>query len=51
LEKINKQRELQQQLTEARLLQARALLSDAEDKHHREKEYVSVPSEASSHVT
>ncbi|XP_034383097.1 beta-taxilin [Cyclopterus lumpus] len=42
LEKINKQRELQQQLTEARLLQARALLSDAEEKHKREKEYLLV---------
>ncbi|TNN25717.1 Beta-taxilin [Liparis tanakae] len=34
------ERELQQQLTEARLQQARALLSDAEDKHRREKEYL-----------
>lgn len=41
LEKINKRRDLQQQLTEAKLQQADALLADAQEKHKREKEYVS----------
>lgn len=41
LEKINKRRDLQQQLTEAKLQQANALLADAQEKHKREKEYVS----------
>lgn len=41
LEKINKHQELQHKLSEARLQQANALLAEAEDKHHREKEYVS----------
>uniref|UniRef100_A0AAV2K8F5 Beta-taxilin n=1 Tax=Knipowitschia caucasica TaxID=637954 RepID=A0AAV2K8F5_KNICA len=40
LEKINKHRDLQQKLTEARLAQANALLVEAEDKHKREKEYL-----------
>lgn len=40
LEKINKHRDLQLQLTEAKLLQANALLAEAEDKHKREKEYL-----------
>lgn len=42
LEKINKRRDLQQQLTEAKLQQADALLADAQEKHKREKEYVSL---------
>lgn len=41
LEKINKRRDLQQKLTEAKLQQANALLAEAEEKHKREKEYVS----------
>ncbi|KAE8286463.1 Beta-taxilin Muscle-derived protein 77 [Larimichthys crocea] len=40
LEKINKRRDLQQKLTEAKLQQANALLSEAEEKHKREKEYL-----------
>lgn len=43
LEKINKHRDLQQKLIEAKLQQANALLTEAEEKHKREKEYVSVP--------
>ncbi|XP_034755758.1 beta-taxilin isoform X2 [Etheostoma cragini] len=42
LEKINKHRELQQKLTEAKLKQANALLTEAEEKHKREKEYLLV---------
>lgn len=42
LEKINKHRDLQQKLTEARLAQANALLVEAEEKHKREKEYLLV---------
>lgn len=41
LEKISKHQELQLQLAEAKLQQANALLAEAEDKHKREKEYVS----------
>lgn len=41
LEKINKHQDLQHKLTEAKLQQANALLAEAEDKHKREKEYVS----------
>lgn len=41
LEKMNKRRDLQQQLMEAKLQQADALLADAQEKHKREKEYVS----------
>ncbi|KAG8011536.1 Beta-taxilin [Nibea albiflora] len=40
LEKINKRRDLQQKLTEAKLQQANALLAEAEEKHKREKEYL-----------
>ncbi|XP_008287881.1 gamma-taxilin isoform X2 [Stegastes partitus] len=40
LEKIGKHRDLQHQLTEAKLQQANALLAEAEDKHKREKEYL-----------
>ncbi|XP_054604437.2 beta-taxilin isoform X1 [Nothobranchius furzeri] len=40
LEKINKHRDLQHKLTEAKLQQANALLAEAEDKHKREKEYL-----------
>lgn len=42
LEKINKHRDLQHQLTEAKLQQANAQLAEAEEKHKREKEYVSL---------
>ncbi|KAM9339483.1 beta-taxilin-like isoform 2-T2 [Symphorus nematophorus] len=42
LEKINKRRDLQQKLTEAKLQQADALLAEAEEKHKREKEYLLV---------
>uniref|UniRef100_A0A3B5B7C1 Taxilin beta n=1 Tax=Stegastes partitus TaxID=144197 RepID=A0A3B5B7C1_9TELE len=42
LEKIGKHRDLQHQLTEAKLQQANALLAEAEDKHKREKEYLLV---------
>lgn len=38
---MNKRRDLQQQLMEAKLQQADALLADAQEKHKREKEYVS----------
>lgn len=41
LEKINKHHDLQLKLAEAKLQQANALLADAEEKHKREKEYVS----------
>merc|ERR1712002_799071 len=41
LEKINKHRDLQHKLTEAKLQQSNALLAEAEEKHAREKEYVS----------
>lgn len=41
MEKINKHHDLQHKLTEAKLQQANALLAEAEDKHKREKEYVS----------
>ncbi|XP_029351613.1 beta-taxilin-like isoform X1 [Echeneis naucrates] len=40
LEKINKHRDLQYKLTEAKLQQANALLAEAEEKHKREKEYL-----------
>ncbi|XP_068199387.1 alpha-taxilin isoform X1 [Antennarius striatus] len=40
LEKMNRRRDLQQQLTDARLQQADALLADAQEKHKREKEYL-----------
>ncbi|XP_047429243.1 beta-taxilin isoform X2 [Mugil cephalus] len=42
LEKINKHRDLQNKLTEAKLQQANALLAEAEEKHKREKEYLLV---------
>lgn len=42
LEKINNRRDLQQKLTDAKLQQANALLAEAEEKHKREKEYVSL---------
>ncbi|KAL3052053.1 hypothetical protein OYC64_004750 [Pagothenia borchgrevinki] len=42
LEKINKHRDLQHKLTEAKLQQANALLTEAEEKHRREKEYLLV---------
>uniref|UniRef100_A0A3Q2VSL5 Uncharacterized protein n=1 Tax=Haplochromis burtoni TaxID=8153 RepID=A0A3Q2VSL5_HAPBU len=42
LEKINKHRDLQQKLIEAKLQQANALLTEAEEKHKREKEYLLV---------
>lgn len=42
LENINQRRDLQQKLTEAKLHQANALLTEAEEKHKREKEYVSL---------
>uniref|UniRef100_UPI0037E88007 beta-taxilin isoform X1 n=1 Tax=Semicossyphus pulcher TaxID=241346 RepID=UPI0037E88007 len=40
LEKINERRDLQHKLTEAKLQQANALLSEAEERHKREKEYL-----------
>ncbi|XP_057679329.1 beta-taxilin-like isoform X1 [Corythoichthys intestinalis] len=40
LEKINSHRDLQQQLTSAKLDQANALLAEAQQKHQREKEYL-----------
>ncbi|XP_076611735.1 beta-taxilin isoform X1 [Chaetodon auriga] len=40
LEKINNHRELQHKLTEAKLEEANALLTEAEEKHKREKEYL-----------
>ncbi|XP_061785335.1 beta-taxilin-like isoform X2 [Nerophis lumbriciformis] len=40
LQKINRHRDLQQQLTEAKLEQANALLVEAQEKHQREKEYL-----------
>ncbi|XP_054618339.1 beta-taxilin [Dunckerocampus dactyliophorus] len=40
LQKINRHRDLQQQLTEAKLEQANALLAEAQEKHQREKEYL-----------
>ncbi|KAI3363910.1 hypothetical protein L3Q82_001509 [Scortum barcoo] len=42
LEKINKRRDLQHKLTEAKLQQANAQLAEAEEKHKREKEYLLV---------
>ncbi|XP_026197877.1 beta-taxilin isoform X2 [Anabas testudineus] len=42
LEKINRHRDLQHKLTEAKLQQANALLAEAEEKHKREKEYLLV---------
>ncbi|XP_076011150.1 beta-taxilin [Genypterus blacodes] len=42
LEKINKHRDLQHKLTEAKLEQANALLAEAQEKHIREKEYLLV---------
>ncbi|XP_034054459.1 beta-taxilin-like isoform X2 [Gymnodraco acuticeps] len=42
LEKINNHRDLQHKLTEAKLQQANALLTEAEEKHRREKEYLLV---------
>lgn len=44
LEKINKHHELQLKLSDAKLQQANALLTEAQEKHKREKEYVSPPS-------
>lgn len=41
LEKIFKHRDLQQKLADAKLEQADVLLKEAEEKHKREKEYVS----------
>lgn len=41
LEKINRHRDLQQKLTEAKLQQADAELTEAQERHKREKEYVS----------
>lgn len=38
---MNKRRDLQQQLMEAKMEQADAVLVDAQEKHKREKEYVS----------
>ncbi|XP_029903797.1 alpha-taxilin isoform X1 [Myripristis murdjan] len=40
LEKINRHRDLQQKLAEAKLEEANALLAQAEEKHKREKEYL-----------
>ncbi|XP_030628060.1 alpha-taxilin [Chanos chanos] len=40
LEKIFKQRDLQQKLSDAKLEQAQMLLREAEEKHKREKEYL-----------
>ncbi len=40
LEKIFKHRDLQQKLSDAKLEEAKMLLSQAEEKHKREKEYV-----------
>ncbi|KAK2855840.1 hypothetical protein Q5P01_004575 [Channa striata] len=40
LEKINRHRDLEHKLTEAKLEQANALLAEAEDRHKREKEYL-----------
>ncbi|XP_039981032.1 beta-taxilin isoform X2 [Xiphias gladius] len=42
LEKINRHRDLQHKLTEAKLQQSNALLAEAEEKHKREKEYLLV---------
>lgn len=44
LEKINRHHELQLKLSEAKRQQADALLTEAQEKHKREKEYVSPPS-------
>ncbi|XP_067901642.1 beta-taxilin [Heterodontus francisci] len=40
LEKIFKHRDLQQQLVDAKLLQAQELMKEAEERHQREKEYL-----------
>ncbi|XP_060908786.1 beta-taxilin-like isoform X2 [Labrus mixtus] len=42
MEKINQRRDLQHKLTEAKLQQTNVLLSEAEEKHKREKEYLLV---------
>ncbi|XP_028296262.1 beta-taxilin isoform X3 [Gouania willdenowi] len=40
MEKIDRHRDLQHKLTEAKLQQANVLLTEAEEKHKREKEYL-----------
>ncbi|XP_035473147.2 beta-taxilin isoform X2 [Scophthalmus maximus] len=40
LEKLSRHRELQHKLTEAKLEESNALLAQAQEKHHREKEYL-----------
>ncbi|XP_047193958.1 beta-taxilin isoform X3 [Hippoglossus stenolepis] len=42
LEKIDRHRELQHKLTDAKLQEANALLTQAEEKHKREKEYLTL---------
>lgn len=41
LDKMFKQRELQQKLVDARLEQAQEYIKEAEEKHKREKDFVS----------
>lgn len=40
IDKVVKQKDLQQQLVDAKLHQAQELLKDSEDRHDREKEFV-----------
>lgn len=40
IEKVVKQKDLQQQLVDAKLHQAQELLKESEDRHDREKEFV-----------
>lgn len=41
IDKVFKHKDLQQQLVDAKLHQAQALLKDSEDRHQKEKEFVS----------
>lgn len=43
IDKVFKHKDLQQQLVDAKLLQAQEMLKEAEDRHQREKDFVSVP--------
>lgn len=41
IDKVFKHKDLQQQLVDAKLQQAQELLLESEDRHHREKDFVS----------
>lgn len=42
IDKVFKHKELQQQLVDAKLQQAQEMLKEAEERHQREKDFVSV---------